>query len=97
MIKLTVKQIQHLKALAHNLDPVVMIGDKGLTDAVIKEINANLNAHELIKIKVLGADRDFRSTLINDICNKTESLLVQHIGKLLIIYRKSDKNKISLG
>ncbi len=97
MIKLTVKQIQHLKALAHNLDPVVMIGDKGLTDAVIKEIDINLTAHELIKIRVLGADRDFRSTLINEICEKTNSLLVQHIGKLLVIYRKSDKNKISLG
>ena len=96
MIKLTIKQIQHLKALAHNIDPVVMVGDKGLTDAVIKEININLVAHELIKIRILGADRDYRSSLINEICEKTESILVQHIGKLLIIYKPSDKSKVSL-
>ncbi|MBY0379471.1 MAG: ribosome assembly RNA-binding protein YhbY [Burkholderiales bacterium] len=96
MEKLTVKQIQHLKALAHNLDPVVMVGDNGLTDAVIKEIDRNLTAHELIKIRVFGADRDYRSILIKDICEKTNSLLVQHIGKLLILFRVSDKHKITI-
>ena len=96
MEKLTVKQTQHLKALAHNLDPVVMVGDKGLTYAVIKEIDRNLTAHELIKIRVFGADRDYRSSLIKDICEKTNSLLVEHIGKLLILFRVSDKHKITI-
>ncbi|MFN8770206.1 MAG: ribosome assembly RNA-binding protein YhbY [Neisseriaceae bacterium] len=96
MKKLTVKQIQHLKALAHNLDPVVMVGDKGVTESVIKEIGRNLAAHELIKIRVLGADRDYRSNLIKDICDKTNSIIVQHIGKILVIYKMSDKRKISL-
>ena len=91
---LTVKQIQHLKALAHNLDPVVMVGDKGITPAVIKEIDINLTAHELIKVRVMGADRDFRSNLIKDICEQTQSLLVQHIGKLLVLYRPNVKTKI---
>lgn len=95
MKKLTVKEIQHLKALAHNLSPVVMIGVNGLTEAVLKEININLQAHELIKIKVLGADRDFRSTLIKDICLASNSILVQHIGKLIIIYRQAEKPKIT--
>ncbi len=94
MTNLTVKQIQHLKALAHNLDPVVMIGDKGLTEAVIKEININLDAHELIKIKASGADRDTRDNLIEEICSKTNSYLVQHIGKLIIVYKGNIKPKI---
>lgn len=96
MEKLTVKQIQHLKALAHNIDPVVIIGDKGLTDSVIKEIELNLTAHELIKIRVLGEDREHRSNLIKEVCDKTLANLVQHIGKLLVIYKTSDKKKIAI-
>jgi RNA-binding protein len=95
MKKLTVKEIQHLKALAHNLSPVVMIGVNGLTETVLKEIHINLQAHELIKIKVLGAHRDFRSTLIKDICFASNATLVQHIGKLIIIYRQAEKPKIT--
>ena len=94
MNKLNVKQRQYLKGLAHNLDPVVMIGDKGLTPAVIKEIDLNLTAHELIKVRVFGDDREVRLAAINDICEQTSAELVQHIGKLLVLYRISEKNKI---
>jgi RNA-binding protein len=94
MIKLTVKQIQHLKALAHNLNPVVMIGAKGLSDSVIKEIDINLKAHELIKVRVFGDEREHRQAIIDQICSKTNSLLVQHIGKLLVLYRQAEKAKI---
>ena len=95
MKKLTVKEILHLRSLAHNLSPVVMIGINGMTDAIIKEVDINLKAHELIKIRVLGDDRDYRSSLIQQICDLTHATLVQHIGKLIILYRKSDKPKIS--
>ena len=96
MIELTVKQRQYLKGLAHNLDPVVMIGDKGLTDAVIKEINVSLTAHELIKIRVFGDDRSLRNSLIEKICDASNAALVQHIGKLLVFYRPNKDSKITL-
>lgn len=96
-MELTVKQRQYLKGLAHSLEPVVIIGDKkGLTSAVIKEVVHSLNAHELIKIRVLGDDRELRVSLIDELCSATGASLVQHIGKLLVFYRSSDKAKITL-
>jgi len=92
-MELSVKQRQYLKGLAHDLNPVVMIGDKGVTDAVIKEVITNLNAHELIKIRVLGDDRNLRIAMINEICSKTGASLVQHIGKLLVLYRPNKEKK----
>jgi RNA-binding protein len=88
------KQIIYLRGLAHNLNPVVMIGNNGMTDNVIKEIELNLNAHELIKIKVASDDRALRLQMLNDIAEKTNAVAVHHIGKQLVIYRKSDKAKI---
>lgn len=94
MNTLSVKQIQYLKGLAHNLSPVVMIGDKGLTKTVLNEIETSLKAHELIKIRVFGEDRELRREMIEEICQKTLAIPVQQIGKLLVIYRPSDQNKI---
>lgn len=88
------KQISYLRGLAHNLNPVVMIGNNGMTDNVIKEIELNLNAHELIKIKVASDDRALRLQMLNDIAEKTNAVAVHHIGKQLVIYRKSEKAKI---
>lgn len=93
---LTVKQRQYLKGLAHNLQPVVMIGSNGLTPSVIKEIDLNLNAHELIKIRVLGDEREQREAMIEEICTATDSNFVQHIGKLIVLYRANEKAKINL-
>ena len=92
---LTTKQIAHLRGLAHSLSPVVMIGNNGLTDNVLKEIDLNLNAHELVKIQVAGDDRDARKTIYADICAKSNAIAVHHIGKQLVIYRKSDTIKES--
>lgn len=78
-----------LKARAHHLHPVVMVGQKGLTDAVIQETDTALRAHELIKVRVLGDDRDERITICNELCAATGAQLVQHIGKLLVLYRKN--------
>lgn len=93
------KQIAYLRGLAHNLSPVVMLGNNGLTESVIKEIELNLNAHELIKIQVAGDDRKARTLIYAEICEKTGALAVHHIGKQLVIYRVSaaipmDKKKI---
>jgi RNA-binding protein len=87
MLKLTPAQRSDLRAQAHGLDPVVMIGDSGLTPAVMKEIDASLHAHGLIKIRVLGDDRDARIAHYETICADLEAAPVQHIGKLLVVYR----------
>ena len=94
-MKLSTKQIAHLRGLAHSLSPVVMIGNNGLTDNVIKEVELNLNSHELIKIQVAGDDREARTVMYADICAKTNAIAVHHIGKQLVIYRKSDTIKES--
>jgi RNA-binding protein len=87
MLKLTPAQRSELRSQAHGLAPVVMIGDSGLTPAVMKEIDASLNAHGLIKIRVLGDDRDARIAHYETICAELSAAPVQHIGKLLVIYR----------
>lgn len=87
MLKLTPAQRSNLRSQAHGLDPVVMIGDSGLTPAVIKEIDTSLNAHGLIKIRVLGDDRDARVAHYETICTDLGAAPVQHIGKLLVVYR----------
>lgn len=79
-----------LKAQAHPLNPVVMIGQAGLTPAVLKEINVALDAHELIKIKI-RAERDERNAIKEQICTDTRAELVQSIGQVAVIYRKNPK------
>lgn len=94
-MQLTSKQIAYLRGLAHNLHPVVMIGNNGLTEAVLKEIDVSLNAHELIKVQVAGDDRDARKALLEDIASQTGAIIVHHIGKQLVFYRASDTVKAS--
>ncbi len=85
------KQKRQLRSLAHALKPVVTIGSKGLTDAVQLEIHRALEDHELIKIKVAQADRDERKRLIQEIIEEQSADLIQTIGQILVIYRKSQK------
>lgn len=87
MLKLNPAQRSLLRSQAHNLNPVVMIGDAGLTDAVMKEIGVNLDAHGLIKIRVFGDDRQARIDMMQSICRELDAAPIQHIGKLLVIYR----------
>jgi RNA-binding protein len=94
-MQLNSKQIAYLRGLAHNLNPVVMIGNNGLTDAVLKEIDVSLNAHELIKVQVAGDDRELRKALLTDIADKTSAIAVHHIGKQLVFYRASETVKAS--
>lgn len=79
-----------LKAQAHPLNPVVIIGQAGLTPAVIKEINLALDAHELIKVKI-RAERDERSVIRDNICTETQAELIQSIGQIAVLYRKNPK------
>jgi RNA-binding protein len=83
-------QRKALKARAHNLDPIVMIGAKGLTDEVVKEVALALKAHELIKVRAPALERDAREVAFQALCERTGAEGVQHIGKVFIIYRKRD-------
>ncbi len=96
MKKLNSKQISYLRALGHALNPVVMIGNNGLSDTVLREIDVSLNAHELIKIKVQSDERELRIQMLQEICEKLSAVAVQHIGKQLVIYRRADKPQITL-
>ena len=87
--KLSTKEILELKARAHHLHPVVMVGQQGLTESVIKETDAALTAHELIKVRVFGDDRAERVEICNALCEAVDAQLVQHIGKLLVLWRKN--------
>ena len=95
-MNLTTKQRQFLKGLAHHLSPVVMLGGNGLTDGVLAEIDNALNYHELIKVKIAGADREVKQLIIDAIVRETNAVNVQTIGHVLVLYRQSDDKKITL-
>lgn len=95
-MNLNKKQIQHLKSLAHHLNPVVMIGNNGLTEGVLAEIELSLAYHELIKVKIAGEDRDTKNLIADAIVRETGAVNVQIIGKILVIYRPSADRKIIL-
>jgi len=96
MIKLTPAQRQHLKGLAHSLSPVVIIGEKGLTEAVLKESERALKAHELIKIKAGSDEKETRNQWLEQICQALDASPVQLIGKTLVVYRAAEKPVIQL-
>ena len=92
MLKLSPAQRSVLRAEAHALNPVVIVGESGLTPAVMKEIGLSLDAHGLIKIRVFGDDRDARIAMYETICETLGAAPIQHIGKLLVIYRPKIEN-----
>lgn len=79
--------IKSLKQLSHHLEPVVLLGAKGLTDAVHKEIDIALESHELIKIKLSSKDKLEKQKLADEICKKHGATLVNQIGHVIVIYR----------
>ncbi len=93
-INLTIAQRKEHRAAAHHLSPVVMIGNDGLTEAVQKETDTALGAHGLIKIRVLGDDRAAREAMYQSLCDALGAAPIQHIGKLLVLWRpKIEKEK----
>ena len=94
---LTTNQIKHLRNLTHHLKPVVSIGQHGITENVMNELNIALNHHELVKIKIAGEDRDARQAMIQQLCDETSADKVQAIGKTLTLFRRNpEKPKIDL-
>jgi RNA-binding protein len=96
-LNLTPHERSELRAAAHALRPVVLIGDNGLTDAVIKEITVHLQAHQLIKIRVAGDDRQARLTMLEQICDALDAAPIHHLGKILTIYRPNIERPPVLG
>ncbi|MEO6624319.1 MAG: YhbY family RNA-binding protein [Burkholderiaceae bacterium] len=93
-IQLTPAQRKEHRSQAHHLDPVVMIGSDGLTAAVRNEIESALDAHGLIKIRVLSDDRLAREGLFQTLTNEVDAAPIQHIGKLLVLWRpKPEKER----
>jgi RNA-binding protein len=82
-----------LRGEAHKLKPVVIIGDKGLTDEVMAEIDRSLTAHELIKVRAAGGERDVRETWLDTICTRLAAHPVQRIGKVFVIYRENPEEE----
>jgi len=81
---------KQLRANAHALKPVVMVGQSGLTDAVLAEVDLALNSHELIKVKI-RAERDERKEISEKMCAATGAELIQSIGQVTVLYRLNPK------
>lgn len=88
-LTITTQLRNQLRAAAHSLRPVVLIGDNGLTESVLKEINVHLNVHQLIKIRVAGDDREARKAIYEQICSELQAEPIHHIGKILTVYRQN--------
>ena len=90
-------QKKYLRGLGHQLKPVIMIGDAGLTDAVLAEFDATIAHHELIKVRVRAGDRQARDGIIDDLCRRGAASLVTRIGNVALVYRRNEqKPRIAL-
>ncbi|PTR07976.1 putative YhbY family RNA-binding protein [Nitrosospira sp. Nsp5] len=87
MLALTLDHRRALRVLAHTIRPIVRIGAEGLSENVIHELDQGLKSHELIKVRVFSDGREIRNALLQEMCHRLEAAPVQHIGKILVIYR----------
>ena len=84
-------QKKFLRGLGHQLKPVIMVGDAGLTEALLKEFCSTIEHHELIKVRVRVSDREMRDSIISDLCNRGAAELVTRIGNVALVYRRNDE------
>lgn len=91
MKNLTQTQLRHLRGLAHGLTPIVTVGAAGLTDSVIEELDASLQHHELLKVKIRSDDRESRGAVIQDIEQRLGAVVVQRIGHTATFFRRNRK------
>lgn len=87
ILELSSAERSALRSDAHALKPIVLIGADGLTPAVVKEVNNGLKSHGLIKVRVFGDDREARVAIYNQLCEELGAAPIQHIGKLLVLFR----------
>lgn len=95
-MELTGKQKRHLRGLGHELHPLVTIGEKGLSESVLTELDQTLEHHELIKVKVNAGDREQKKVLITKMVEQSKATLVQTIGHIALLYRKAQEPKLQI-
>ncbi|RMG31535.1 MAG: YhbY family RNA-binding protein [Gammaproteobacteria bacterium] len=96
-MQLTEAQRRHLRGLGQRLRPVVMVGQRGLTDAVVEEVDRSIRHHELMKVRVSVGDRAERDRVIAELCERTGSTLIQRIGNVALLFRRNPQQpRISL-
>ncbi len=88
-IKLTNEHKKLLKGMAHHLDPVITVGDKGLSDSLLEEAEKTIAHHELIKVKIAEGDREERETIINELVTALDAQLITKIGRMAIIFKRN--------
>ena len=93
---LSPRQRKFLRAQAHDLSPVAFVGQNGLTDAVVKEIDCNLTCHELIKVRLRVEDKSELLAATTPVLERTGAELVQVIGRLMVLYRPAPEQKLAL-
>jgi RNA-binding protein len=85
---LSESQKKHLRRLGHKLKPAVTVGDAGISDALLREFNATIAHHELIKVRVRADSREGRDAMIKDLCRRGAAELVARIGNIALFYRR---------
>lgn len=94
---LSPSQIRYLRSLAHDLNPVILLGNKGASEAVVKELGLALDIHELVKVKLSGGDKDERQAQIDTLTQGTGAEQIHQIGHVVVLFRRNaDEPKIAL-
>ena len=91
-MQLNDKQKKHLRGIAHDLKPIIHVGNGGVSDGLITELDQTLEHHELVKVKLRVGDRDARNNAIETMIEKTRASLVARIGNTAVLYRQRNKN-----
>ncbi|MCG8370232.1 MAG: ribosome assembly RNA-binding protein YhbY [Proteobacteria bacterium] len=92
-MNLTERQKKYLRGLGHRLKPLVVVGDAGLSDSLLAELESTLDRHELLKVRVRTGDRDARNRIVARLCADSSAELVQRIGNVALLYRPNLKKK----
>ena len=92
-MKLSEAQKKFLRGLGHQLKPLIMVGDAGLSESLLAEYESTLSHHELIKVRVRAGDREARDAIIRKLCDDSAATLVQRIGNVALPYRPNLKTK----
>jgi RNA-binding protein len=94
---LSPSQTRYLRSLAHDLSPIILLGNKGATQAVVKELNLALSIHELVKVKLSGGDKDERKAQIDLLTGGTQAETIHQIGHVVVLFRRNaDEPKVAL-
>jgi RNA-binding protein len=96
-MNLSESQKKHLRRLGHQLKPVILVGEAGLSESVLKELDYTISHHELIKVRIRAPNRKSRNGLIAEICRQASTILIQRIGNVALVYRPNpDEPRIRL-